>query len=289
MHGVARTVTFGEAALLYLEKGGSERYLDALIVRFGDRKLASMTALDIAAAARDLYPDAKPATVVRQLYTPMNAVLRRAAKDQLCPLMAFDKPTIAHDPVTHASESEVAAVLAKANPQLAAILTFMTYTGRRVGEAVALIWRDVDLARGHVTIVKTKSGKPHRVALHPNAHAAIAGRRPNIIDEAERVFGYASRYSVRTGLARVCRRLGIRILGPHQFGRHTFAARLLADGHSIKVLKDAGGWASIDIVDRHYGHLEHSHADAAVRSAGTKPTQPASIRPTKVLTFKRKA
>jgi hypothetical protein len=66
------------------------------------------------------------------------------------------------------------------------------------------------------------------------------------------------------------------ILGPlaidyytsHRVGRHAFAARLLAEGKSLRFVMEAGGWATIQIVAETYGHLERSYVDDALRETG---------------------
>jgi Phage integrase family len=45
-------------------------------------------------------------------------------------------------------------------------------------------------------------------------------------------------------LKRACKRAGLPHTSPHRIGRHSFAARILGAGHSLKVLQEAGGWDS---------------------------------------------
>jgi integrase len=75
-----KSVTFHEAALLYVEQGGEERFLPRILKHFGRRILVEdISHIDIARAARLLYPDAKPETVRRQLRVPIKAVQNFAA------------------------------------------------------------------------------------------------------------------------------------------------------------------------------------------------------------------
>ena len=69
-------------------------------------------------------------------------------------------------------------------------------------------------------------------------------------------------------IERVCRKAGLPYLSSHKVGRHAFAARLLAQGQSLKLVQDAGGWATIQVVSEIYGHLEQQAIDDAVRGAG---------------------
>ena len=54
-------------------------------------------------------------------------------------------------------------------PHLAPLVTFMLFTGCRIGEALALDWRDVDLSRAHAAFLDTKNGDRRGTPLHPRA------------------------------------------------------------------------------------------------------------------------
>jgi hypothetical protein len=76
--GKPATVTFAHAAMSYAANGGDGRHLPPLIQFFGERKIGSIGQSEIEAAARKLKPDAKPATINRQIFTPTSAVLHYA-------------------------------------------------------------------------------------------------------------------------------------------------------------------------------------------------------------------
>lgn len=139
----------------------------------------------------------------------------------------------------------------------------MTDTGVRVGEAVRLIPDAFAQKKGYAYIGMTKNGKPRMVALSDSTTAAIKHIMPK--EPFARVFGYTSRYSVNTALTRACARAELPKTKPHVIGRHSFSARFLMGGHSLKALKDAGGWETIQVPAMYYGFLEASHVDDAVR------------------------
>src|SRR5262249_18518897 len=58
---------------------------------------------------------------------------------------------------------------------LAPLVSFMLFTGCRVGEVLALDWRDVDLSHAHASFLETKNGDRRGPPLHPRAVAALAG------------------------------------------------------------------------------------------------------------------
>jgi site-specific recombinase XerD len=65
------------------------------------------------------------------------------------------------------------------------------------------------------------------------------------------------------------------VMTSHQVGRHSFAARLLRQGKTLKEVQEAGGWSkkSYRLLAEIYGHLEQSAVDASVRSADTDLAQ----------------
>lgn len=263
-----RAATLADAVIYYLEQGGERRFLAPILDRWGATRLGEITPIDVSAFASERYGHLRPATVKRELYTPLNAVMRAANRAGLVGLVRFDAPKVKPAPAAYADEAWLAALLACANPRLALAVLLLTTTGARVGEACRLVWGDVDLARGVALLRQTKSGRSRQVGLAAGLVALLAAARPADATSEDRVLGYADRWSVNQALRRAARRAGIRVLSSHQVGRHAFAARLLADGASLKAVQEAGGWASIQIVAGTYGHLEASHVDAAVRATG---------------------
>ncbi|MEM7777928.1 MAG: tyrosine-type recombinase/integrase [Pseudomonadota bacterium] len=134
--------------------------------------------------------------------------------------------------------------------------------GARVTEACNLRVRDIRW-EGYALLTHTKNGTARLVRLTRLMLQALdvlcRDKGPN-----ERVFGYAGRDGVNKALRRICDAAGIQYLSSHQCGRHTFSARMLRQGESSMVLKQAGGWKSLSVVDETYGHLERSQVDAAI-------------------------
>lgn len=269
--GEGRATIFATAALVYLEKGGEGRFLDPILARFGSSRLADITPAQVSAFARERYGHLAPATVKRNLYTPLNAVMRAAHKAQLGPLYRFDPPKVKRAPVAYADDRWLEQFFANAGFRIAATVLFMTLTGARVSEACRLAPADIDLARGEAILRLTKNGKSRRVPLAPVLVTALQRALDELvkeIDGAPRLFGYADRWSVNQAIERACRRAGIAVMSSHKVGRHAFAARLLAQGKSLKLVQEAGGWAQIQVVSESYGHLEQQAIDDAVRGAG---------------------
>lgn len=82
--GKSATLTFAAAALTYMESGGQARYLTRILRHFGpDTLLEDIDNATVNTAASALYPDAAPATINRQLITPISAVVNMAAENDL--------------------------------------------------------------------------------------------------------------------------------------------------------------------------------------------------------------
>lgn len=292
---------------MYLDLGGDARYLAPLVERWGTWRLVAITPLEIARAGRELYPGCKPSTLDRQLYTPVIAVLRAAAEARLCARPTIRRPKVERSKVEPSTDAVLDAIMAAkgkidfkpgsrgelrqlaARKRLRALILMMTLTGCRVSEAVDVERRDVrlDAQTPDVLFRDTKNGDARRAVLPPELVEALRAL-PDGPPES-RLLGYASRNTAAQALERAAAAAGVRHVTPHQAGRHTFAARLLDNGHTLKTVQEAGGWKDIGIVARYYGHLERSHVEQAVRdAAGTRLTRKPKRGAGNVLKFKTK-
>jgi len=91
-YGKRRTATFSEAVILYRQKGHSGRFLTPLNDHFGMMRLADIDDIAVANFASKHYPNAKPQTLDRQVYTPLIAVWRCAHESKLCGPHEFRRP-----------------------------------------------------------------------------------------------------------------------------------------------------------------------------------------------------
>ena len=130
--------TFASAALSYVKAGGSKRFLPPLAEHFATTLLTRIDQAAIDAAAAKLYPDAGPATRNRQVYTPVSAILRHASV-----AIVIRRPRGAQGTSRTAwlDQSQAFALMAASDavgPTFGALVRFLTYTGARLGEALAL-------------------------------------------------------------------------------------------------------------------------------------------------------
>jgi len=155
--------------------------------------------------------------------------------------------------VQSVSASERAAMRAE-DAQDAEMVRVSAYAGLRLGELLALRWRDVDFLGRAITVgramsagteTSTKSGRVRRVPLPDQAAAALdrVGRRGDFTDPDELVFSNALGRSLDpSALRRRYRRAqdaaGLRPLRWHDL-RHTYRSLLAADGVDLVTIQTA--------------------------------------------------
>jgi integrase len=178
--------TFLSAAVAYLRAGRRRRYVAALIQHFGETPLSAIDQAAIDAAAIALHPNAAPVTRNTAVYTPVSAILHHAGVDITVrrpkgykgkPVTRFLLPPDAFAIIDAAK---------RIDEEMGRLLTFLLYTGCRIGEALALKWENVS-SRDHweAYIETSKNDDARTVRLSPDAIAALGPVKP-----AGRVFRF---------------------------------------------------------------------------------------------------
>jgi integrase len=160
--------------------------------------------------------------------------------------------------------------------RLRPLLLVAIHTGMRLGELLALTWKDVDLGSGTIAIREAKSGEERIAWMSPIARATLQALRAKQIQESAAsdsvalirgsyIFG-AALGSARTCLWRywqpALRKAGIEDLRFHDL-RHTFATRLVARGIDIYRVKTLIGHKTLRKTER-YAHVADEHLREAV-------------------------
>lgn len=265
--GIKAPATFAAAAIAYMEHGGERRFLPALIRHFGDRPLTEITQAEVDRAAALLQHGSKTSTRVRQVYSPIVAVLSHAADAGLegARHRQIKMPKVKREPARWARDEEIEAIVAKSNPDLRAIILIMTYTGLRISEVLRIEPRDLLARPGWLNIGRTKNGTAAMVPLPQAAREAVMA-----VVGTDRVFSYETAQGVNKALVTACKAAGTPQYSTHEIGRHAFAARLLNAGYDLKTVKEAGRWKKLAIVDESYGHLEISRVHDAMLDVARK-------------------
>jgi integrase len=276
--GAEATATFVAAAVSYLEAGGERLFLKQIIARIGSMPLAKIDQSVIEQTARALYPNGTPATLNRQAFTPIAAVLKHAARRGLCAHRVIERPSQPKGRVRWITFEEAERLLDACAPHLRPLVMFLLGTGARMSEALSLEWREVDLAAAHVTFLDTKNGEDRGVPLHARLVSELRALR----HQQGRVFRtnaglpYAEKESaggqIKTAFRGACRRAGLEDFSPHDC-RHTWATWHYAANRDIVALMKLGGWKSERMVLR-YAHINVSQLapsiDAGLAGWSTK-------------------
>jgi len=304
LHGERGQRPFAEAALVYLEGRAlaprSRAAIRPLVTHFGDWPLADIDQAALDAYARRYHPRAQPQTVQRAVITPMCAILRAAARRGWCASPAFERPKPPPARLRYLTEDEAERLIAASADHLRPLVVFLLYTGARLGEALRLDWRDVDLEARRVRFTRTKSGRPRGVPLHERAFLALANlpHREGAVFRTPAGAPYADRDGrgggqIKTAWRGACIRAGLVETTGHRIDakgrrrpilrptvrvhdlRHTFASWLVMRGAPLRTVAELLGHASLDMVMR-YAHLSPDHLRAAVDAlpSGEESVQP---------------
>lgn len=241
--GPEAVLTFGAATGYYLDAGKSDQYLAPIFAKWERRLVKDIRPGHVHDLARELYPNAGPATHNRQVITPVQAIINHSAKRGLCSPVRFERFKVAKKPSRVANEKWLAAFMANTNPRLAALAQFMAMTGARISEAVALDWKNISLTEATATFVV--KGGDARVATLP---APLMKTLLALPHRKGKVFGYKSRQSIQTAWNSAERRAGIEHIPPHDAGRRLFATLMIRSGVDPVTVAEAGGWKSKRLV-----------------------------------------
>lgn len=252
-------LTFAQAALNYMETGGEVRFLGRIIRHLGpDTLLDSISNATIGEAARALYPSASPATINRQLITPISAVVNMAADENLTPRRKFRRVKGDRIRTRWITPEEAERLLNAAQPHIRPILLTLIGSGARVSEALTMqapFWYP---ATGQIWIPDTKNGRPRMVSLPGRA---ADGLRSADLPETGAIFRTPKgREYVVTGesggqiasaFRKACNAAGLgRDVTPHTL-RHTWATWYYSQTRDFGGLLDLGGWQKADMAQRY--------------------------------------
>jgi integrase len=292
--------------------GGESRFLQPLIDRFGATELDKIDQEAADAAAAEIYPGCAQSTISRQIYTPLTAVINKSAEHKLCAPIKFKRGKPPKPRVRWITHAEAARLIASASFELRPLIAFLLYTGARAGEALWIDWRFVDLDRAQVQFLDTKNGTDRGVPLHPALVAILRElphrtgevfrkRGPKLRDangrfsrdprtgEWRRALGEPYAYldeeddrdvsagsRIKKGFAGACVRAEIADFHPHDC-RHTWATWHYMKNRDLNLLKELGGWSSLEMVLR-YAHVNVEHAAPSIAAMpAIEITPPASV------------
>ena len=219
----------------------------------------------------------KPATVNR-LLAVLRSVLNAARKegwiDTVPAFQMMCEPKRRVRWLTHAQADQL---LAQLPPHLAAMMRFTLATGLRETNVTQLQWSQVDLGQRRAWIHADQS-KNRRALAVPLNQDAVEVLRSEFGKHELYVFTYQGQPVTRANnraWRKALVRAGIEDFRWHDL-RHTWASWHVQNGTPLEVLKELGGWESLEMVMR-YAHLsgDHlmEHAERITRTNYGTPTK----------------
>ncbi len=255
----------------------------------GTIPLAKLGPIDVQGCYRALGAAGYAPKTIHLTHTVLRQALSQAVRWRLVPTNAADAgdlPTGRRKEIEAWTAGDARAFLAAtAGDDRHALWRLLLDSGMRLGEALALVWADVDLAANTVAIRRTLTRTKGGGWIVGDAAKTRAGRRPVAITpptvvalrvhraaQAERrlrlgqawvdegfVFdrgdgGRPSPATVQHAFERAVAEAGVPRLTPHGC-RHTSATLLILAGVPLKVVSDRLGHASMAITADVYGHV----------------------------------
>lgn len=269
VHGAREPVAFATAAESYLLHAGPHSAptlarLRRLVLEIGAKATldeVGQTRID-QLATKLLRPGASQATRLREITTPVRAILTHAARRGWCPLPVLEAPAPPPSRTEWLRPAEADALAAGAAKHLRPLVVFLIATGARLGEALALQWADVDLIHARATLRDTKNGADRHLDLCPRAIAALESQQHRIgaVFRTRAGHAYAARKVQGGGQIKTAWRTALKAAGlsarhitPHTC-RHTWATWHATMHRDPMLLRHEGGWSSLAMVQR-YAHL----------------------------------
>lgn len=247
-----RDLSFAEAMNAYLDNGRDPRFLGRILEHFQGARLGSIDNAAMARAANAIFPGRAPATVRRQLYVPVNAIINFVKDDKLRAPKGGGARTMFVMPAL--ADKIIQASTTQPSPWLPALITFFFGQGTRAGETFALDGRDdIDLSGRWAILRDPKNGHERRVTLQPRVVAALSSL-PNIgapgplfrrFDGKAFAEKIGRGGQVRTAFAHAVEAAGgdPKIITPHVC-RHSWATWFYSQTKDPLRLKEEGGWLS---------------------------------------------
>lgn len=253
VYGARAVATFSEAAIGYMKAGGDPEHLPPILAKIGAMRLADVNQMtvDELAAGRAV----KASTLVRQVYTPVLAVLNFGAEQGLCARPAIRKPKVKSGRTDYLTPAEAEAWIGALPDYLRRLVIFYLATGCRATEALDLDWGDVSPEKERVVLWRTKKDYPRGVDLGKRARDALGDRGEGAVflnSRGEPWHGYDAINLMlkRIRAQRAKKKLALRAIHCHLL-RHTWATWAYACTRDLTFVMQQGGWRSLSILGRY--------------------------------------
>jgi len=183
-------LTYGAAALAYMQAGGEERPQTKLLNHFQDTPLSQIDQAAIDAAAIALFPDRDPATRNREVYTPVSAVLKHAGVRFELRRPKGSRGKVVTDWLWPEQAFRILDAAIDVDLEFGLLLAFLCYTGCRLSEALRIQCDEIRPEENFAYLRHTKNGEARAVHLPPHL-VEVLKKHPRKLDRASaRVFRF---------------------------------------------------------------------------------------------------
>ncbi|MBM9401603.1 site-specific integrase [Gluconacetobacter azotocaptans] len=299
LYGQKAVITFAAAVESYLNHAqrshNTQSAVEKLVQHFGTTPLHQIDQVAVDRAYAKILRDghkASPATKLRQVLTPLRAILEHAAIRKWCDRPAFDVPRVTKAITPYLKPDEADALIAAASSHLKPLIVFLICTGARLSEALEIEWQSVDLVGRRATLWQ-KQGTERDVDLPNRAISALSAlshrsarifrppatrKRPN--PEGYLDTGRTSGGQIKKAWATACREAGlsghwhewvsekgaakkawVSDITPHHL-RHTWATWQYCLHGDLLALQRDGGWSNITMVTRYAKKMPDAYREA---------------------------
>jgi len=271
-------LTFADAVVLYEADMKTAEYLEPITIKLAEMFIDDITPKFVRDLGAEMMPMAAADTWVRQIITPIRAVINNAHDLGKCPpirVKTFDKAERVEQDRKRGKRSRVKKQPGSwewllrfrehAPQRHAALALFMFSTGARISQAIEMHpGKHLRLQQGKACIPAAKGHDDRWVDIPPELVAELANlpelfprgwdRKKN---ENMRVFGFADRSSPRKGWDKACKDAGIDRIPFHAAGRHGFGQEMnVRQPVDEKAAGEFGGWSDTGLMRRVYTHAE---------------------------------
>src|SRR3989339_4939 len=158
---------------------------------------------------------------------------------------------------------EVNRLLKNTPEQIRPIIIVALYTGLRRGELFNLEWKDIDLKRKVLNVIKSKSGKVMEIPMNEFAYNTFL--KLKTADNCGKIFNTVN---FRKLFAQAVK--GAKLNDVIMYTtRHTFASQLVMAGVDLVTVKELLGHSKIEMTMK-YAHLSQNHKRQAVEQLASR-------------------
>lgn len=275
--GDEKSLTFGEASMLYAANPKTAEYLIPIMQEIGSKLLSEISPKSIRELGPKLYPDASTDTWTRQVISPARAVInnyRDLTDGDPFRVKGYEAKERTKQDKRRGKQSRVKKTpgswewLLKfrqhADRRHAALALTMFVTGARISQAVAMHpTRHCKLDKSLICIPGAKGHHDRWLEIPAELVAELRALPPLYPRGADRkpanlrLFGFADRSSPRKGWAAACKAADIENIPFHAAGRHGFGQEMnVRQPIDEKAAGEFGGWSDTGLMKRTYTHAE---------------------------------